>query len=286
VRRAPASKHKVGKMAEVLLHKSIDFQVAEIKTKKEKGTYEGYASTFGNEDSYGDIIEPGAFRKTISERGPMGAKKIKGLWEHFEPFGTIEQLTEDSNGLYMVGKASDTQENKDRLQYMADGVVDSMSIGFSIPEGKSWWEDDGGWMGIRHIEEVKLYEISVVMFPANELATIASVRKAREVNELLKMITPDELMQELKEFDGIDIRAIDRALEVLTDIKTMRGGDQMEIRALRRQQEPTPVVTPPATPEPPAADDPDEIAAKNAHELLTATLASTEINQRMSELFR
>ena len=271
-------------MAEVMLHKSIPFEVAEVKTVLKKREWEGYASTFGNEDSYGDIIEQGAFRKTIAERGPMGAKKIKGLWEHFEPFGIIESLNEDSTGLWMRGRASDTTDNKDRLQYMADGVVDSMSIGFSIPEGKSWWEDDGGYYGIRHIEEVKLYEISVVMFPANELAAIAGLRKAREVNELFKVISADDLKNELTTFEGIDERALDRALEVLSDIKSLRTGEHIERRALGRKQEPA-SVTPPAATEPPEEDG-DVLIAKEAHDYITASLARSDVNQRMAELFR
>lgn len=272
-------------MAEVMIYKSVPFQVAEVKTALQKREWEGYASTFGNTDSYGDIIEPGAFRKTIAERGPMGANKIKGLWEHYQPFGVIESLNEDSNGLWMKGRASDTQENNDRLQYMADGVVDSMSIGFSIPEGKSWWEDDGGIWGIRHIEEIKLYEISVVMFPANELAAIAGMRKAMEVDQLLKTIKPDDLLAELKGFEGIDIRAIDRALEVLSDVKSMRQGN-CEVRALGRQQEPAPT-TPPAADEPPVGDEPseEEKSIKSASEYLRERLESREIHERLSSVF-
>ena len=49
----------------------------EIKTAAD-GTFEGYAAVFGNVDSYGDIIQPGAFTKTIQER----RSQIKILWNH------------------------------------------------------------------------------------------------------------------------------------------------------------------------------------------------------------
>src|SRR4028119_2313378 len=122
-----------------LIDESVPFEVKVSRTKRQ---FEGYASTFGNMDLVGDIIENGAFRKTIAERGPKGANKIKILWQHNEAFGMPVKMAEDEHGLWVVGQASDTQENKDRLAYMEDGVVDSMSIGFTIPDKKSWWEED------------------------------------------------------------------------------------------------------------------------------------------------
>jgi len=273
-------------LAEQLIYRSLPFGEAKVKLAKRE--WEGYASTFGNEDSYGDIIEAGAFKKTITERGPRGANKIKGLWEHYAPFGTIQELREDEYGLWMKGKASDTTENQDRLKYMADGVVDSMSIGFSIPEGKSWWEDDGGWYGIRHIEEVKLYEVSVVMFPANELAAIAGVRKSMELNQILKHVSAEDLISEIKGFEGIDIRAIDRALNVLGDLAVLKsGGEREKKQALRGQREP--VQTTPPTDEPPKGDSPEESdeekAAREASEMLHRTLGGLEIRDRLAATF-
>jgi len=269
-------------MAEQLIYKSLPFGEAKVKLAKRE--WEGYGSTFGNTDSYGDIIEPGAFKKTITERGPRGANKIKGLWEHYAPFGVIEELREDDYGLWLKGRASDTQENQDRLQYMADGVVDSMSIGFSIPEGKSWWEDDGGWYGIRHIEEVKLYEVSVVMFPANELAAVAGVRKSMELNQILKNVTADELIAELKGFEGIDIRAIDRAIEVLGDIQILKSGEAgRERKALRKGKEPVGTTPPPN--EPPQGETEEEKMAREAAEYLRSGLGAIEVRERLTGLF-
>jgi len=51
----------------------------------EKYEFEGYASTFGNEDLVGDIVEKGAFKKTIQERLPKNL--IKVLWQHYDPMG-------------------------------------------------------------------------------------------------------------------------------------------------------------------------------------------------------
>ena len=82
-------------------------------------------------------------------------------------------MVEDSKGLYVEGKISKTRLGDEALELMRDGVVDRMSIGFSIPNGKSDWDDS---MMVRRIKEVKLFEFSPVTFPANEAAVITSVK--------------------------------------------------------------------------------------------------------------
>lgn len=267
-----------------LLVKSIPFQVAEVKTVLKKREWEGYASTFGNMDSYGDIIEPGAFRKTISERGPHGTGQIKALWEHWEPFGKIIELSEDGNGLWMKGRATDTAENQDRLKYMDDGVVDSMSIGFSIPEGKSWWEDD---MHTRHIEEVKLYEVSAVMFPANELAVVSNVRKSAELNRLLKTVSADDLLAELRSKElNLDPRRIEKALDLMEQARVELFGTVEEKKALGQRVEPSDD-TPETTPEPPAEVKEDDLKdeEKEAVDYFRSALDQELIRDRLSSAF-
>jgi len=88
----------------------------EAKVDLDKNEFEGYASTFGNRDLVGDIVERGAFAKTIQERLPKGLVKV--LWQHYEPMGLPKHMEEDSKGLYVVAKVSKTNENQDRLQLM------------------------------------------------------------------------------------------------------------------------------------------------------------------------
>jgi HK97 family phage prohead protease len=145
---------------------------AELKVSDDGLTIEGYASTFGGDpDSYGDIVDPGAFKKTIKERFPKGS--IKMLWQHREPLGMPITLSEDSKGLQFEGRITDTQFGRDCLAYIRDGVVNTMSIGYSTIKHEI---DDSGDDEIRHLKEVKLYEISPVTFPANENATITGVK--------------------------------------------------------------------------------------------------------------
>ena len=136
-------------------------------------TIEGYAATW-DLDQANDIINKGAFTKTISEG--FTNKRIKMLWQHDAPLGMPSEMFEDDRGLYVKGKISRTQLGDEALELMRDGVVDRMSIGFSIPQNKAGYNDEG----IRIISEVKLFEFSPVTFPANEAAHILAVKSLHE----------------------------------------------------------------------------------------------------------
>lgn len=139
----------------------------EIKATSEN-EFEGYAAVFNNKDSYDDIIEPGAFAKTIQE-----SKRVKVLWQHdpWQPIGKPIAMSEDSKGLHVKAKVSNTQLGKDVVQLMKDGVIDELSIGYNAV--KALWDSD---KQARRIKEVKLWEFSPVTFAANDQANIASVK--------------------------------------------------------------------------------------------------------------
>ena len=150
--------------------KALQFKDSDISL--DSRTFKGYASTW-DKDQGGDIITPGAFTKTINER----AGRVKILWQHSEPLGVPTLMREDERGLYVEGKISKTRLGDEALELMRDGVVDQMSIGFSIPGGKSEWSEQDE---ARVIREVKLYEFSPVTFPMNENAYITGVKSLRE----------------------------------------------------------------------------------------------------------
>lgn len=158
--------------------------------------FSGYASTF-DVDLGGDIIVPGAFKKTIEGR----QQAVKVLWQHNEPIGKSMRMYEDSIGLFVEGKVSKTRLGDEAIELMRDGVVDQMSIGFTIPTGKSELSDEG----TRVIREVKLFEFSPVTFPMNPNSVITSVKNMKDAIALGKIEQKD-----LKELS-----------ELLTDIKTL-----------------------------------------------------------------
>jgi uncharacterized protein len=151
---------------------------AEIKadTNTNNMSISGYASVFNVIDSYGDAIKPGAFAKTIMEN----MSRVKMLYQHslMMPIGKITSLSEDSKGLYFSSVLSNTTMGRDCYQLAKDGILDEVSIGFNSIK-------DEYINNIRVISEVKLWEISLVTFAANEYAKITDVKKHPDFIDLL-----------------------------------------------------------------------------------------------------
>ncbi|MGC9544017.1 HK97 family phage prohead protease [Streptomyces sp. UG1] len=141
------------------------------------GTLEGYLSTFGNTDLQGDVIEPGAFAKTVNKVNKDG---IPLLADHNASvrnvLGTIVHAEEDSKGLRIRARFAADPDAQAIRQKLLDGHLKAMSIGY---EPKEWGirEDDDGRM-VRVLKEVKLWEGSVVVFPANPEALVDTVKSA------------------------------------------------------------------------------------------------------------
>lgn len=164
-------------MEEILEYKDTLGGISDVDLSSH--VIKGYASVFGNVDSDGDIMVKGAYAKTISEWGPQGKGRIKMCWQHdiYDPIAKTEELFEDSKGLGFVAHApKDVSHISDRIKMIEGGVIDELSVGFRIIK-----REDGG-SGIRKINEVKLYEYSLVTLASNELAKITMV-KAGEKQE-------------------------------------------------------------------------------------------------------
>lgn len=156
-------------------YKVLQFKADEYE--EDTGIFSGYAAVFGNVDSGGDIIEPGAFTKTIAE----GWERVKILALHNDcwlPIGRPLELREDSNGLYIKAKVSDTSMGRDIKVLLKDGVLNELSIGYD-PVVFDYDKDSG----VRHLREVKLWEVSVVTWAMNPEAVITDYKQAAEAAE-------------------------------------------------------------------------------------------------------
>lgn len=114
-----------------------DGSVQDVDVKKRIVT--GYASKFGNIDLHNDMIVPGAFKKTLKERGVDGNNSIWFLHNHKteNPLGKPRVLKEDSFGLYFEAPIVDTTIGSDVLKLYEEGLINEHSIGFStIKENK------------------------------------------------------------------------------------------------------------------------------------------------------
>ncbi len=154
---------------------------SEVKADS-KGIFTGYGSIFGNEDQGMDIMQKGAFTKSLKNR-PSG--KVKMLYQHKtdEPIGVFQDIYEDEKGLFVKGQlAMGTQRGKEAYELLKMGALDGMSIGFRADPDKQGYNENK--RGVRTLKEVDLMEISLVTFPMNESALIETVKgNAKNIRE-------------------------------------------------------------------------------------------------------
>lgn len=153
-----------------------DFEILETKADDKGGlTIFGYGAYFGNIDSYGDIIESGAFSKTLIER----KDRIAFCYQHdiWNPIGKIQEISEDEKGLKITVKLSDAE--KDIQTKVREGILKEMSIGYRTVNSKQEIRDS---QEINILTEIKLIEVSLVTVAANPLAVIESMKGEEKIN--------------------------------------------------------------------------------------------------------
>lgn len=149
------------------------------KHNLEEGSFRGMASVFNTmiDTFVPTIIDKGAFKDTLANN----ERNVVILWQHDDsnPIGQPTEMWETKHGLEIVGKISDTTQGRDALTLMRDGVVTEMSIGFDATSFRFEEEGKGKQKElVRHVEAVRLWEISLVSFGANPKAKITEVQSA------------------------------------------------------------------------------------------------------------
>ena len=145
----------------------------EDEEDKDYGTFEGYGSVFGNKDLGNDVIESGAFAKSLKKRKPQN---VKLLYQHKSdmPIGVFDEIREDDHGLVVKGRlALKTQAGAEAYELLKMGALDGLSIGFRVNPKEVSYDKRGNK---RIIKEVDLMEVSLVTFPMNPQATVRSVK--------------------------------------------------------------------------------------------------------------
>ncbi len=176
-----------------------------------------YYCSYNTIDSDGDIISPGAYSKSINERGPKSNKpRIKHLFNHWEACGVLQELGEDSQGGWFVSKIGRHTLGRDVLQMYEDGLITEHSHGFQtinadneIIEGRP----------VRRIKEAILWEVtSLDKWGANEnTPVIKSIEDRnnwiRKLDKLQKIINNGNYTDETFEVFEIQIMQIKSLLQ-------------------------------------------------------------------------
>jgi HK97 family phage prohead protease len=181
----------------------------ELKDIGDAGTFVGMASVYGNKDLGGDVVEAGAFTKTLNDKNG----EVPILWQHDmrEPIG-MGKLTDSADGLQIKGElALESPVAQKAHALLKKGVLKGLSIGYDTIRDEV--KDK-----VRYLKELKLWEVSIVTFPMNELATVHGVKQIEDARILLAEFMEEEKQkfQALYEQRAADLNALaDRTAALL-----------------------------------------------------------------------
>lgn len=155
-----------------------------------------YLSKFGNVDADNDIIQKGAFKKSLKERGvsSSGNRKIQFLRHHdwTKQIGTFVDLFEDDYGLFAVGKLGTSSIGEDAWRDYNEGIIREHSIGYQLIKSKFVKDDTMKFGGYNLIQEVMLFEGSAVTFGSNEMTNVVEIVKGMKSDqEIIKEISEE-----------------------------------------------------------------------------------------------
>jgi HK97 family phage prohead protease len=121
-------------------------------------------------DLAGDAVQPGAFAASLQAKGPGG---VRMLWQHdpAEPVGRWLSLVEDARGLRVRGRLnSGVARAREAMALLRDGGLDGLSIGYRVERARNERAT-----GLRRLDRVDLWEISLVTFPMQPGARVAGL---------------------------------------------------------------------------------------------------------------
>lgn len=146
---------------------SVPLQIKALSDRE----FEGHGSVFKNVDLGGDIVAPGAFKRSLAQHKKAGSLP-QMFWMH-DPSrvpGKWLDMHEDDHGLKVRGVLADTPLGNEVHTLLKMEAVRGLSIGYRTLDQD--WTDDGD----RVIKEAELWEVSVVSLPMNPLAQVAHVK--------------------------------------------------------------------------------------------------------------
>jgi HK97 family phage prohead protease len=155
-----------------------------VDEKDDRWIIEGYASVFGNVDSYYEIVDKGAFTDFLAKYPAdptTGVPRFpKFIWGHDwgEPLGPTLEAREDEIGLFVRGELlKEVQRSREVYALIKSGALTDMSFGFRVLEDEFDHET-----GYRHLKKIDIFEWSPVLVGANPAATITG-SKSLELKE-------------------------------------------------------------------------------------------------------
>lgn len=194
------------KHPDVLEFKTFELEIKEAEAQDEYGRFEGYASTFGNVDLGLDVVDQGAFARTLKQN--KGKFPILADHDWTSHIGYNETGREDKTGLFVSGAVNlKVQKGVEKFALAKQALnLDTrmgLSIGYSTIQSK---QDDTN-PRIRHLTELKLWEYSFVTFPMNVESMVTAAKSLGGIDKA------KFLLQQLK-LQDISIVDLEMALRL------------------------------------------------------------------------
>lgn len=167
----------------------------DLTAAADSGAIEGYASLFGIEDQGGDIVAPGAYAASLSKLTQDG-RRVKMLWQHdpAQPIGVWDEAREDERGLWVKGRIlTEVAKGREAQALIKAGSIDGLSIGYRTVKAQ---KQSGGQ---RLLQELELWEVSLVTFPMLPEARVAA-----------KSDVPAQVLDKLRAGDRLTEREFER----------------------------------------------------------------------------
>ena len=182
---------QIGKL-ETKLIRFAECKLAPSNESADVMEFTGYGAAFGNIDSYGDIIQKGAFKKYLEDVQSGKQDWPAMLTQHggwaknandLTPVGVYTDLKEDDFGLKTAGNLAPTPRGTEihtLMKMQPRPAISGLSIGFFTREFEYGGKKDPYY---RLLKRVDLVEISIVTFPANDKARVSGVKSARNMTD-------------------------------------------------------------------------------------------------------
>jgi len=157
------------------LFKSFEMKANEV------GGISGFFSTYEKTpDSYGDIIEPGAFTETLEKRAESGHPFPLCFNHDFSAvIGAVDSVKDTEKGPYIEAHFLDTQLAQDVRKMLQSGAIYQFSFAYDVLDARKP-TDEEKLAGVENVlTKVEVYEVSVVTVPANQNAVATEVKAGR-----------------------------------------------------------------------------------------------------------
>lgn len=175
--------------------KSFDLIYEATEDFAEGGEVLAYASTFDRvPDSYGDVVARGAFAKTLADWQASG-NPIPLLFGHRtdDPrmnLGAVIEAEEDERGLKIRARFDEENEIAQYTRKLVkEGRLTKLSFAYDTLDSAPVVLADG--TRANELRELKLYEVSLVPIPANQLTEVIEAKDGEHAADIVEALAED-----------------------------------------------------------------------------------------------